>query len=71
MALNVGFRSYKAGEFTIGCFPVRHRDTDSFGFSFESQARRHLRPERLSACVYRKLKLGRSGDEVRPEWRMN
>src|ERR1700722_663564 len=25
-----------AGEFTIGCFPVRHRDTDSFGFSFES-----------------------------------
>jgi ribonuclease Z len=38
-----------AGEFTIGCFPVRHRDTDSFGFSFESQARRHLQPERLSA----------------------
>jgi ribonuclease Z len=38
-----------AGEFTIGCFAVRHRDTDSFGFSFESQARRHLRPERLSA----------------------
>jgi hypothetical protein len=22
-------------------------------------------------CVYRKLKLGRSGDEVRPGWRMN
>jgi ribonuclease Z len=41
-----------AGEFTIGCFPVRHRDTDSFGFSFESQARRHLRPERLATlCV--------------------
>src|SRR6516162_6128981 len=38
-----------AGEFTIGCFPVRHRDTDSFGFSFESQARRHLRPDRLEA----------------------
>ncbi|HUN98082.1 MAG TPA: ribonuclease Z [Bradyrhizobium sp.] len=38
-----------AGEFTIGCFPVRHRDTDSFGFCFESQARRHLRPERLAA----------------------
>jgi ribonuclease Z len=38
-----------AGEFTIGCFPVRHRDTDSFGFSFESQARRHLRPDRLAA----------------------
>jgi ribonuclease Z len=37
------------GEFTIRCFPVRHRDTDSFGFSFESQPRRHLRPERLAA----------------------
>ena len=22
-----------AQEFTIGCFPVRHRETDSFGFS--------------------------------------
>src|SRR5580692_2771993 len=38
-----------AGEFTIGCFPVRHRDTDSFGFSFESKVRRHLRPDRLAA----------------------
>jgi ribonuclease Z len=38
-----------AGEFTIGCFPVRHRDTDSFGFFFESQVRRHLRPDRLAA----------------------
>jgi ribonuclease Z len=38
-----------AGEFTIGCFPVRHRDTDSFGFSFESPARRHLQPDRLAA----------------------
>jgi ribonuclease Z len=37
-----------AGEFMIGCFPVCHRDTNSFGFSFESQARRHLRPERLT-----------------------
>jgi ribonuclease Z len=36
-----------AGEFTIDCFPVRHRDTDSFGFCFESQARRHLRPHLL------------------------
>jgi ribonuclease Z len=36
-----------AGDFTIGCFPVRHRDTDSFGFSFESRPRRHLVPERL------------------------
>ena len=38
-----------AGDFTIGCFPVRHRETDSFGFSFESPARRHLRPDRLEA----------------------
>lgn len=38
-----------AGEFAIGCFPVPHRDTDSFGFSFEGPARRHLRPERLAA----------------------
>jgi len=37
------------GEFTIACFPVRHRNTDSFGFSFESRARRHLRPDRLAA----------------------
>lgn len=36
-----------AAEFAIGCFPVRHRETDSFGFSFEGQARRHLRPDRL------------------------
>ena len=38
-----------AGDFTIGCFPVRHRATDSFGFSFESRARRHVRPDRLAA----------------------
>jgi ribonuclease Z len=37
------------GEFAIRCFPVRHRDTDSFGFSFEAQARRHLQPDRLAA----------------------
>jgi ribonuclease Z len=36
-----------ADEFTIDCFPVRHRGTDSFGFSFGSRVRRHLRPERL------------------------
>src|SRR5215469_5407217 len=40
---------FDAGEFAISCFPVRHRDTDSFGFSFESPARRHLRSERLAA----------------------
>jgi ribonuclease Z len=38
-----------AGEFTISCFPVRHRDTDSFAFSITSRVRRHLRPERLDS----------------------
>jgi ribonuclease Z len=42
-------RVIDAGEFTIDCFPVRHRDTDSFGFSFEHQPRRHLLPDRLTA----------------------
>jgi len=37
------------GDFTIGCFPVRRRETDSFGFCFESRAPRHLRPDRLAA----------------------
>jgi ribonuclease Z len=37
------------GEFAVRCFPVRHRDTDSFGFSFESPDRRHLRRDRLVA----------------------
>lgn len=46
--LTEGQKIIDAGEFTIDCFPVRHRDTDSFGFVFESPARRHLRPERLS-----------------------
>lgn len=40
-----------AGDFTISCFPVRHRDTDSFGFVFESAGRRHLMPERLTALA--------------------
>lgn len=38
-----------AGDFTVACFPVRHRDTDSFGFVFQSPARRHLQPDRLAA----------------------
>jgi ribonuclease Z len=33
--------------FTITCVPVQHRDTDSFGFIFETANRRHLRPDRL------------------------
>src|ERR1700732_2946798 len=42
-------RILDAGEFTVDCFRVRHRDTESFAFSFESQVRRHLLPDRLSA----------------------
>jgi ribonuclease Z len=34
--------------FTIDCFPVEHRDTDSFGFVFEAPARRHLLAGRLA-----------------------
>jgi ribonuclease Z len=44
-------RVVNADEFTIDCFPVRHRDTDSFGFSFESRSRRHLRSDLLSALA--------------------
>jgi ribonuclease Z len=40
---------FDAGEFIVDCFPVRHRDTDSFAFTFEARARRHLLPERLTA----------------------
>src|ERR1700720_2281934 len=42
-------RILEAGAFTVDCFRVRHRDTESFAFSFESQVRRHLLPDRLSA----------------------
>ncbi|MBR0757936.1 ribonuclease Z [Bradyrhizobium jicamae] len=40
---------FDADEFAIDCFPVRHRDTDSFGFCFRSPARRHLQADRLAA----------------------
>jgi len=42
-------RAVEFPEFTVDCFPVRHRDTDSFGFAFQSQLRRHLLPDRLAA----------------------
>ena len=41
-------RVIDADDFSIDCFKARHRDTDSFGFVFESRTRRHLRPERLA-----------------------
>lgn len=40
---------FDAGDFSLDCFRVRHRDTDSFAFSFETPLRRHLLPERLRA----------------------
>jgi len=33
--------------FSITPFPVRHRDTESYGYRFEATPRRHLRPDRL------------------------
>src|SRR5260221_4923512 len=42
-------RILDASELTADCCRVRHRDTESFAFSFESQLRRHLLPDRLSA----------------------
>jgi ribonuclease Z len=67
-----------AVDFMVRCFPVRHRSTDSFGFSFESNPRRHLRPDRLTALgvpdgpVRRELAEGRpivlaSGETIDPE----
>jgi ribonuclease Z len=59
-------RILDAGDFTIGCFPVQHRDIESFGFSFEGLVRRHLRPGRLEALgvpdgpVRKELAEGRS-----------
>lgn len=41
-------RVVDADDFTIDSFKVRHRDTDSFGFVFESRTRRHLRSDRLA-----------------------
>jgi ribonuclease Z len=38
---------FDAGEFAVGCFRVRHRDSDSFAFTFAAHARRHLLPELL------------------------
>lgn len=42
-------RVFATSEFTVDCFPVRHRDTDSFAFSFQSAMRRHLLPDQLVA----------------------
>jgi len=36
-----------------------------------SESRLASLEQELAGCVYRKLKHGRSGDEVRPGWRVN
>jgi type I restriction enzyme, R subunit len=46
---------------TCGLFDCRFRQPD-FNYTYE---------EAIESCVYRKLKLGRSGGEVRPGWRVN
>src|SRR5205807_3963343 len=38
-----------SGEFTLTCFPVRHRGTESLGFRFDTKSRRHVRADRLVA----------------------
>ena len=35
-------------EYRVGCFPVRHRDTQSLGYRFDMIQRRHLRADRLA-----------------------
>lgn len=42
-------RFFDADEFTIDCFQVRHRDTDSYGFVLETPPRRHLRADYLAS----------------------
>jgi ribonuclease Z len=36
-------------DYRVGCFPVRHRGTQSLGYVFETIPRRHLRADRLDA----------------------
>ena len=50
-------RILDTGEFIVDGFRVRHHDTESFAFSFESQERRHLLRDRL----FGSRRAGRSG----------
>lgn len=71
-------RFFQADEFTIDCLPVRHRDTESYGFVLETPPRRHLRAEHLTSLgvpdgpIRKELVEGRSvtladGRTVAPE----
>jgi ribonuclease Z len=44
-------QNFQMSGFSIACFPVSHRGTDSFGYAFEIAARRHLLPDRLAALA--------------------
>src|SRR5947209_7968572 len=37
------------GQFTVSCFPVKHRGTESLGYRFDTIARAHLDGDRLAA----------------------
>ncbi len=41
---------HKTDDLEVRCFTVRHGETDSLGYVFESPTRRHLIPERLAAA---------------------
>jgi ribonuclease Z len=53
--VNVGYRAIEPGVmleddvFRLAAFPVEHRRTEAFGFSFEEKARRPFLPERAEA----------------------
>jgi len=38
-----------SGEFSVTCFPVRHRGTESLGYRFDTKPRGHVRADRLVA----------------------
>src|SRR5271154_3793241 len=40
---------FAAKNYRGGCFPVRHRGTESLGYRFDATPRRHLRADRLAA----------------------
>src|SRR5260370_341206 len=48
--LKAGF-IFDTGELAVDCFPVRHRETDRFGFVFSSRARPHLTPDLLGGLA--------------------
>ncbi len=41
---------HKTDDLELRCFPVRHGETDSMAYVFESPMRRHLLPEKLAAA---------------------